>query len=153
MPPHLATLNVFGDHSKLGDEADREPAPGDLEYVAPQARRELGVQAVPRFDSHQLKPMELMFVDNKDYGFGVRGGVTTALIFVDYRTRVRLKVDLTSKVNNGNAFGRMVSSMGAHKLSYPWRVLSNGCGSMAHVRTVANKMGIGHAYIPLISRA
>ena len=37
---------------------------------------------------------------------------------------------------------------GAHKLDYPCRVLSDGCGSMAHVKTMATRMGIDHAYIP-----
>jgi hypothetical protein len=143
----LGILSIFDDDSELGDEADRELLL-DEEYTAPTAGRELGVQPVPRFDLYKLKPLELMFVDNKDYDFPVRGGVSLALIFIDYRTRLKLKIDLTSKVNNGAAFARMMAMTGAHKLGYSCRVLSDGCGSMAHVKTVASRMGIDHAYIP-----
>jgi hypothetical protein len=38
--------------------------------------------------------------------------------------------------------------IGAHKLDYPCRVLSDSCGSMAHVKTMATRIGIDHAYIP-----
>ena len=89
-----------------------------------------------------------MFVDNKDYNCSVRGGAITALVFIDYKTRAKFKVDLTSKVNNGVAFGQIVCMTGAHKLDYPCRVLSDGCGSVVHVRTMANRMGIDHAFIP-----
>jgi hypothetical protein len=71
-----------------------------------------------------------------------------ALIFIDYKTRFKTKVDLTSKVNNGNAFAQIVSMTGAHKLDYPCRVLSDGCCSLAHVKTMATRMGIDHACFP-----
>ena len=89
-----------------------------------------------------------MFVDNKDYDFPIRGGAKMALIFIDFKTRFKTKVDLTSKVNNGNAFAQIISTTGAHKLDYSCRVLTDGCGSMAHVKTMATRMGIDHAYIP-----
>ena len=66
-----------------------------------------------------------MFVDNKDYNFPIRGGAKLALIFIDYKIRFKTKVDLTSKVNNGNAFAQIVSMTGAHKLDYPCRVLTD----------------------------
>ena len=97
---------------------------------------------------YKLQPFKLMFIDNKDYDFPIRGGAKMAMIFIDYKTRFKTKLDLTLKVNNGNAFAQIVSMTGAHNLDYPCRVLSDGCGSMAHVKTMATRMGIDHAYIP-----
>ena len=37
---------------------------------------------------------------------------------------------------------------GVHLLKYPRTVYSDGCGSMAHVRTTAIRLGINHIYIP-----
>ena len=139
--------NVFEPDSDPGDEPGRE-FELDSEYVAPVAGRELGVQSVPRFDLYKLKPMELMFVDSKDYAFPVRGGATSTLVFVDYKTRIKLKLDVSSKINNGQAFARMVCATGAHKFDYPCRVMTDGCGSMVHVRETASRMGIDHAYTP-----
>ena len=81
--------SVFEPDSDPGDEADRE-FELDSEYVAPAAGRELGVQSVPRADLYKLKTVELMFVDNKDCAFPARGGATSTLVFVDYKTRVKL---------------------------------------------------------------
>jgi hypothetical protein len=80
------------------------------------AGRELGVQSVPRFGVYKLQPFELRFGDNSDYDFPIRGGAKMALISIDYKTRSKTKADLTSKVNNGNAFALIVSMTGAHKL-------------------------------------
>ena len=143
----LPVANVFEPDNDPGDEADLDSAV-EVEFVSPVAGRELGVQSVPRFNLYKLKPLELMFVDNKDYPCMVRGGAPTTLIFVDYNTRVKLKIDVSSKINNGHAFARMVCYLGAHKLDYPCRVMPDGCGSMQHVVTIAVKMGIDHAFVP-----
>jgi hypothetical protein len=145
--PKNAVSSIFDDDDDPCDDADLELY-RDEHYKAPTAGRELGVQPVPRFDMYKLQPFELMFVDNKDYDFPIRGGAKMALIFIDFKTRFKTKVDLTSKVNNGNAFAQIISMTGAHKLDYSCRVLTDGCGSMAHVKTMATRMGIDHAYIP-----
>ena len=121
----------------------------DLPVVVPKfAGRRLGVQAVPRFDLYKLKPFEVMFVDNKDYPCYVRGGYVTTLLFVDYKTRAKYKVDLRNKTENGRAFSRIVSFFGIHKLDYHCRVFTDGCGSMVHVEDTAEMCGVDHAYIP-----
>ena len=37
---------------------------------------------------------------------------------------------------------------GVHKLAYHCRIISDGCGSMAHVEAAACLAGIDHAYTP-----
>jgi hypothetical protein len=87
-------------------------------------------------------------VDNKDYPCAVRGGAVTALVFIDYRSRSKFKIDLSSKKNNGTAFREIVAMNGIHKMDYHCRVYSDGCGSMAHVAAMAKKLGIDHQYVP-----
>jgi hypothetical protein len=118
--------SIFDDDDDPCDDADQELY-RDEHYKAPTAGRKLGVQCVPRFDMYKLQPFELMFVDNKDYDFPIRGGAKMALIFIDYKTRFKTKVDLTSKVNNGNAFAQIVSMTGAHKLDYPCQTAVAQC--------------------------
>ena len=138
-------LSVFDDPEGTDDDSDDEGVHQDTEYVAAVAGRELGVQHVPRFDLSALRPFEAMFVDNKDYPCAVRGGAKTALVFIDYFTRCKFKVDVSTKKNNGRAFLQIVVKNGIHKLSYPCRVYSDGCGSMVHVKEAAVKVGIDHA--------
>ena len=139
---------VFDDPSDDGEAGLDSLAVGDMEYGAPVAGRRLGVQSVPRFALDKLRPFEAMFVDNKDYPCGVVGGYPTTFIFVCYKTRLKAKVDIQRKTENGQAFLRIVARYGIHKLEYPCRVWSDGCGSMAHVELAASKVGIDHAYIP-----
>jgi hypothetical protein len=44
--------------------------------------------------------------------------------------------------------GRIIAKLGVHKLDYPCRVFTDGCGSMAHVELAASLMGIDHQYVP-----
>lgn len=138
---------VFDDDNSL-DPADSEPEEDDLEYISPVIGRELGVQKVPRFDLEKLKPFEAVFVDNKDYPCKVRGGASSCLIFIDYKTRTKHKIDVRSKAHNGAAFKRIVAIEGIHKLPYPCRVYTDGCGSMNHVKETAVTLGIDHQFIP-----
>ena len=139
---------VFDDDNQLNAD-DSEPGSDDeLEYIAPLIGRELGEQNVPRFDIGKLQPFEAMFVDNKDFPCAVRGGASTCLVFIDYMTRTKHKVDLHSKANNGRAFKKIVAMEGIHKLPYHCRVYTDGCGSMVHVKDMAISLGIDHQYIP-----
>ena len=130
-----------------GSDAD-DPNADELDYVAPVAGRMYGVQNVPRFDLDVLRPFEAMFADNKDFPCTVRGGAKSAFIFIDYKTRIKYKIDVTSKKNNGQAFRRIMAKFGVHKLNYPCRVFTDGCGSMAHVELAACLMGVDHQYNP-----
>lgn len=130
------------------DGLDEEVQYTEVEYAAPTAGRQLGIQSVPRFDLEAIRPFELMFVDNKDYPCEVRGGAMTAFIFVDYKSRAKFKFDVITKRNNGAAFSRVVAMNGVHKLPYKCRVMTDGCGSMVHVAEAAARMGIDHAYVP-----
>ena len=138
---------MFDDDNEL-DPADSEPNEEELEYVSPNIGRELGEQQVPRFDIDKLRPFEAVFVDNKDYPCKVRGGAETFLVFIDYKTRTKHKVDLHSKAHNGLAFRKLVAREGIHKLPYHCRVYTDGCGSMNHVRDTAVLLGIDHQFIP-----
>ena len=115
---------------------------------APVAGRMMRVQISPRFDIYKLKPFEVMFCDNKDFPCLVRGGAVTALIFIDYLSRAKCKVDLRSNTLNDLAFRRIISKLGVHTLPYPCRIFIDGCGSMAHVELAASLRGIDHQYIP-----
>jgi hypothetical protein len=103
---------------------------------------------VPRFDIAKLRPFEAVFVDNKDFPCPVRGGAKTSLIFIDYKTRTKHKVDLQTKAHNGDAFQVIVAREGIHKLPYSCRVYTDGCGSMHHVKAMASVLGIDHQFIP-----
>ena len=138
---------IFDDDNEL-DPCDSEPDEEELEYIAPMIGRELGEQNVPRFDLEKLRPFEAMFVDNKDYPCQIRGGAKSCLIFVDYKTRTKHKVDVHNKTQNGQAFKRIVAMEGVHKLPYRCRVFTDGCGSMKHVADIAVALGIDHQYIP-----
>ena len=109
------TNDPFFDDDNNLDQADSD-SDEDLEYMAPVAGRQLGEQNVPRFDIKKLRPFEAVFVDNKDYATAVRGGATTTLIFIDYLSRTKHKIDLTSKAHNGKAFKQIVAREGIHKL-------------------------------------
>ena len=138
---------VFDDDNDL-DPCDSESEDEEFEYVAPVAGRELGEQSVPRFDLEKLRPFEAVFVDNKDYPCQVRGGAKAVLLFIDYKTRTKHKVDIKSKAQNGEAFQKIVSIEGIHKLPYHCRVYTDGCGSMHHVKDRAVQLGMDHQFIP-----
>ena len=138
---------VFDDDTSSDNGSDDEQLP-DEGYVAPVAGRSVGIQAVPRFQLYKIKFCEVMFVDDKDFPCAVRGGAVTALVFIDYKSRLKLKVDLSSKKHNGSAFEKMVALIGAHKQPYHCRVFTDGCGSMKHVADCAQRMGIDHQYVP-----
>ena len=139
---------IFDDDNQLDDDDSDPDSDYELEYIAPVIGRELGEQDVPRFDLDKLRPFEAMFIDNKDFPCKVRGGASTCLLFIDYKTRTKHKVDLHTKANNGKAFKRIISMEGIHKLPYHCRVYTDGCGSMVHVRDMAVSLGIDHQYIP-----
>ena len=106
--PHLVLAGldphpVFSDESAAVDDSD-DPPFVEFDYQAPIAGRQLGVQPVPRYELHKLRPFEVMFVDNKDFPCDVRGGHSTCLLFVCYKTRMKAKVDLHAKTENGSAF-------------------------------------------------
>ena len=46
---------------------------------------------------------------------------------------------ILAKANNKNAFAQIVSMTRGHKFEYPCPVLSDGCGSMAHVKIMASR--------------
>ena len=144
---YSASDDVFDDDNSL-DPDDSEPEDDELEYIAPIIGRELGEQNVPRFDLDKLRPFEAMFIDNKDYPCKVRGGAPSCLVFVDYKTRTKHKIDIKNKAHNGMAFKRIVAREGIHKLPYHCRVYTDGCGSMNHVRDAAVALGIDHQFIP-----
>ena len=149
MPVAPTHDEIFDDDDDL-DEADSssDSDSEESEYTAELLGRRLGVQDVPRFDLEKLRPFEAVFIDNKDYPCYVRGGATTCLVFIDYKSRTKHKVDLKSKAMNGSAFRKIAVREGIHKLPYKCRVYTDGCGSMAHVETTAEKLGIDHQYIP-----
>ena len=139
---------TYDDDTSDDNGSDIEGDLQDVEYVAEVAGRQLGQQPVPRFNLSKLRLWEVMFVDNKDYPCRIRGGADQALLFICCKSRFKMVIDVTSKKHNGQAFSRIVSAHGIHKVEYPCRVYSDGCGSMIHVVQSATKAGIDHAYIP-----
>ena len=112
------------------------------------AGRSVGTKTIPRFDLDALRPFEVMFVDNKDYPCEVRGGDKTAFVLICYKSRAKFKVDVRRKSDNGDAFAKIISMNGVHKLPYSCIVYTDGCGSMSLVAETASRMGINHCYIP-----
>ena len=106
------------------------------------------MKALPRFDLETLRPFEAVMVDNKQFPCRVRGDYKDSLIFICVKSRAKMKINLHSKTQNGDAFGRMVCQFGIHKLDYKCTVYTDGCGSMEHVRVKAMRMGLHHQYIP-----
>ena len=139
---------TYDDDTSDDNGSDVEGDLQDVEYVAEVAGRQLGQQPVPRFNLSKLRLWEVMFVDNKDYPCKIRGGAEQALLFICCKSRFKMVIDVTSKKHNGQAFSRVVSAHGIHKVEYPCRVYTDGCGSMVHVMNSATKAGIDHAYIP-----
>ena len=147
----MPVTSNHGVHSEDTSDDNGSDAEGDLDhvqYTADTAGKQLGTQSVPRFDLTKLRLWEVMFVDNKDYPCQVRGGARQALLFICCKSRLKMVLDVNSKKRNGAAFSRIVAHNGIHKVEYPCRVYSDGCGSMAHVVTAAVRAGIDHAYIP-----
>jgi hypothetical protein len=138
---------VFTDDSAALDDED-DPPFVEFDYKAPVAGRQLGVQPVPRFQLYKLRKFEVMFADNKDFPCPVRGGHLTCFLLVCYKTRMKAKVDLHSKTENGVAFQRIVALHGVHKLDYSCRVWTDGCGSMNLVKAAASRAGLDHAFVP-----
>jgi hypothetical protein len=67
---------------------------------------------------------------------------------MDYYSQAKFKIDVAVKSHNGEAFQRIAVMNGIHKLHYPCRIWTDGCGSMVHVHEAACRLGIDHAYIP-----
>ena len=144
----LANENLYDDSNENdADDLDSDNF-SNTEYKAAVAGRQYGIMLVPRVDLHTIRPFELMFCDNKDYPCPVRGDWSTTFIVIDYLTRAKFKCDIRSKTHNGKAFERVIALNGIHKLPYACRIMSDGCGSMAHVATTASQFGIDHQYIP-----
>jgi hypothetical protein len=153
--PPSTVLNLQADHeSHAHDYADSdeddgsEPDDDDYAYVAPVVGRALGVQHVPRFGIGRLRLFEVMFADNKDYDVPVRGGRQHAFVLYDLKSTTKFKVDVFKKSSNGLAFSKMMSMNGVHQLPYSCLMLTDGCGSMAHVQEAAVRQGISHQYVP-----
>ena len=138
---------VYDDEDHDSGDEPEEPLM-DIEYISPVVGRALGEQPVPRFDLDILKPFEIMFADNKDYVWQVRGGYKTSFILSDLKSMGPFKVDLHKKSQNGLAFREIVATNGIHKLPYKCTIYTDGCGSMRHVEVAATLMGINHAYLP-----
>jgi len=139
---------MYEEEAEWPEEPDEAEMPVELQYVAPTAGRDVGIQAVPRFQLYSLKPFEVMFCDNKDYPCEVRGSWKTTFVLICYKTRAKFKVDIRSKTSNGNAFREIVAMNQIHKLPHKCRIYTDGCGSMAHVKEAAIQAGIDCQRIP-----
>lgn len=139
---------TYDDSDDSDQDSDIQGWHGEVEYLAPTAGRDLGVQPVPRYDLSKLEPFEVMFADNKDYPCVVRGSKQIAFVLIDYDSQAKFKVDVSAKTENGDAFLKIVAMNGVHKLPYSCRIWTDGCGSMKHVENAAIQAGIDHAYTP-----
>ena len=144
--------NLTEDDYNVNQEDDSGTGPANtvsaVQYESEVAGRSLPAQKLPRFDLEKLKPFEVMFVDNKSYPCAVRGGAKYVLVFIDYKTRAKFKIDITRKHENFDAFQEMIVTNGVHKLPYKCTVYHDGCGSMEHVARCARQLGIDHQPIP-----
>ena len=102
----------------------------------------------PRFGDN-TRPMEHVFVDNKDYSqFGPQaGGVVQALVMYDYGSTLKMKVDQPSKEENGKSLKFFAAEFNWRGLPYKVTVHSDSCGSMKHIKEMCAEIGV--AYLPL----
>ena len=144
-----ARIDAFDDDDHDDTSSDEDDAARmEIRYLSHVAGRALGTIPVPRFDLDELKPFQIMFVDNKDYEQPVCGGHQTTLTLYGVKSTAKFKVNLFKKTENGTALREILSMNGVHKLPYSCLGYSDGCGSMRHVEIAAVTMGLQHAYVP-----
>ena len=71
-----------------------------------------------RFILSELKPGQLVFIDNKDYPVATSGGWKYATVAVDVKTGFKVKVDLRTKTAVGQATRQIIVKLGLHKKAY-----------------------------------
>ena len=123
-------------------EPEEEDDPGYFEDVVDVSKEKFkaaiaGRSAVarpPRFDIKQIRPWEIMFVDEKEYDVTQRGGYTTSFILVDLKSDAWFKMDQTSKKQHGESFYTLMIKNSVHLKDYTRTVYSDGCGSMTYAK-------------------
>lgn len=153
----VTPLGVFLEQADDYDDVDSDIDSGELDDLA-YAQYQIDAEKPgkhddspcdwSRFDLATLQPFEAVFADFKEYDCYVRGGAIGFLMVTDYKSRVTCKFDVKQKTEVGIAFQQYAVRWGVHKLGYLCTVHTDGCGSMKHVRQMANRMGIDHRYVP-----
>ena len=102
----------------------------------------------PRWELAAMELWSLSFWDKVDFAFKVKGKKQHALLGYDVVSgSCRLKQE-TSKRQHSSMFDEVVAEEGLHKRLYQVTVGTDGCGSMALLRTAALTHGINHYYLP-----
>lgn len=104
-----------------------------------------------RFDLVRLRPGELISLDLKKYSVPVRGGYTHTLIATDHKSGAAWAYDIkrSTKVELGAAVTVLRSDWQLHKLGYSVTFMTDGDGSMVHVRDKAREFGFDWKPIPV----
>lgn len=87
----------------------------------------------PRFNLETLRPWEVHFCDNKEFGHRAYGDPSHAFLVVDMATRMAHVVDVKRKSDNGKAVKSVWAYEGVLTLPYHCTCYADGCGSMRHV--------------------
>ena len=111
-------------------------------WIAAQEKGEM-------FDLTKLRPGELLFADEITFDhFRTKGQRQSMLFVYDVKTAgVRVRSEC-HKVEHGAKFREIALQEGWNKRGHKVTVGSDGCGSMAHLRSAALELGIDHFYLP-----
>ena len=134
--------------SDSDDDIEYDGDPIDLLKLEDVKIKRLAQQHLPRVDLPNLKPFQMMFADNKEFPCEQRDGYKTAFVCIDVKTQKKFVCKLKRKLHNELAMAEIIAQQGIHKLPYPCRLFTDGCGSMKPVRELVLKMGLGHTYVP-----
>ena len=134
--------------SDSDDDIEYDGDPIDLLKLEDVKIKRLAQQHLPRVDLPNLKPFQIMFADNKEFPCEQRDGYKTAFVCIDVKTQKKFVCKLKRKLHNELAMAEIIAQQGIHKLPYPCRLYTDGCGSMKPVRELVLKMGLGHTYVP-----
>ena len=142
------------------DFAQNEPLPSDISAIVPQhlmdqwrrfIRKVNGSRkSYSRFDLEKLRPGEIIMVDSKPYPVATRGGGKWyCFLAVDVKTFRGCKVDVRKKSAHGLAIQQIIVHWGLHRRPYKCTVMSDSCGSMAHVEKMCYQMHCDYCPLPV----
>ena len=103
----------------------------------------------PIWDVQQLLPAEILCADEITFDNAKISGKKQHMLFVyDVRTGGIRVEEERFKTEHGDKFRKMAINEGWNKRPYKTTVISDGCGSMVHLKNAAIQLGIGTWDIP-----
>ena len=147
----LGPVTTQDEHNPVSFEEEHDGDSDSLEeelQVTAETTVAVPLHNEPRFQ--HARPFEFVFVDNKDFsGFGPQeGGIVMVLLMYDYYSTTIAVYRLTTKVDNSKGLAYFSAEFGWSKLPYKVTVLSDSCGSMAHIKAECSELGLAYKPLP-----